>query len=374
MKADFQNLKVEIYGESHAPEIGVIIGGIPDGTELTLEKVYDLLERRRSHGEAWATPRKEDDIPEIVRGLRKNSDGTYSVQGEIEIRIVNINVRAKDYANTVTVPRPSHADYAAYVKDGSISTGGGRFSGRMTAPLCIVGGIAQELLASAGIRITAYISEIAGVKGASYKDSKEIAINGISEECEKKIKSSPFPLLGEVAREDMQSRIKEAAREGDSVGGVIECVVTGMEAGLLGDALFEGLEGKIAYAVYGVPAVKGVEFGSGFALAKMRGSEANDCFEVKDGNVVTSSNNNGGINGGIANGMPILLRVAIKPTPSISRVQRSVDLSSMTETELKICGRHDACIVPRAVPCIESAVALALLDKLLEIRKGIELY
>ena len=374
MKADFQNLKVEIYGESHAPEIGVIIGGIPDGTELTLEKVYDLLERRRSHGEAWATPRKEDDIPEIVRGLRKNSDGTYSVQGEIEIRIVNKNVRAKDYVNTATVPRPSHADYAAYVKDGRISTGGGRFSGRMTAPLCIAGGIAQELLASADIRITAYISEIAGVKGASYKDSKEIAINGISEECEKKIKSSPFPLLGEAAREDMQSRIKEAARDGDSVGGVIECVVTGMEAGLLGDALFEGLEGKIAYTVYGVPAVKGVEFGSGFALAEMRGSEANDCFEVKDGNVVTSSNNNGGINGGIANGMPILLRVAIKPTPSISRVQRSVDLSSMTETELKICGRHDACIVPRAVPCIESAVALALLDELLEIRKGIELY
>ena len=374
MKAEFQNLKIEIYGESHAPEIGVIIGGIPDGTELTLDRVYELLERRKSHGEAWATPRKEDDIPEIVRGLSKHGDGTYTVQGEIEIKIVNKNVRAKDYANTATVPRPSHADYAAYVKDGRISTGGGRFSGRMTAPLCIAGGIAQELLAGAGVRVAAYISEIAGVKGASYKDSKEIALNGISEEREKEIKSSPFPLLDSAVREDMQSRIKEASRDGDSVGGVIECVVTGMEAGLLGDALFEGLESKIAYAVYGVPAVKGVEFGSGFALAEMRGSEANDCFEVKDGNVVTSSNNNGGINGGITNGMPVLLRVAVKPTPSISRTQMSVDLASMTETELKICGRHDACIVPRAVPCIESAVSLAILDEMLNLRVGIELY
>lgn len=374
MKANFEKLKIEIYGESHASEIGVKMSGIPKGVPLTLCDVYRMLERRRSHGEIWATPRKEDDVPEIASGLVAK-DGAYVTDGDnIEIKIVNGNVKSGDYANILTVPRPSHADYPAYVKDGRISSGGGRFSGRMTAPLCIAGGIAQELLESAGIRVTAYIGEIAGVKGASYKSDRDVSINGIDKERESKIKTSAFPLLDEGCKEDMQSAIKSALKDGDSVGGVVECVVTGLEAGTVGDALFEGLEGKIAYSVYAVPAVKGVEFGSGFSVAEMRGSEANDCYCVTDGNVKTTSNNSGGINGGISNGMPILLRVAVKPTPSISRGQKSVDLASMRDTQLEIKGRHDACIVPRAVPCIESAVCLALLDEFLKLRDGIELY
>lgn len=373
MRSNFEKLKIEIYGESHAPEIGVSIDGIPKGCELTLANVDALLERRRSHGEVWATPRKEDDIPEIVGGLTRTESG-YLVDGIIQMRIKNANVRPKDYANTLSVPRPSHADYAAYAKDGKISSGGGRFSGRLTAPLCIAGGIAQELLESAGIRVCAYISELAGIVGKGYKNTENIALFGIDKDKEKQIKSSDFPLYDQGAKDDMQSKIKLAASEGDSVGGVVECVVTGLEAGMFGDALFEGLEGKIAYSVYAVPAVKGVEFGSGFDLANKRGSEANDGYKIVNGKVVTSTNNSGGINGGISNGMPIALRVAIKPTPSISKTQRSVELESMKECELNIKGRHDACIVPRAVPCVESAVSLAILDEMLKLRDGIELY
>ena len=373
MKSNFEKLQIEIYGESHAPEIGVRIGGIPNGCELALNCVDNLLERRRSHGEAWATPRKEDDVPEIVGGLIKCENG-YRVDGTVELCIKNSNVRPNDYANTLSVPRPSHADYAAYAKDGKISSGGGRFSGRMTAPLCIAGGIAQELLEFGDISITAYISEIAGIKGKSYKDDERIALHGLSLGEEKRIKASAFPLLEETDKDEMQEAIKRVSLLGDSVGGVIECVVTGLQAGEFGDALFEGLESKIAYSLYAIPAVKGVEFGRGFDLACMCGSEANDGFEVHGERVRTTSNNSGGINGGISNGMPLLLRVAIKPTPSISKAQRSVDLETATEQELKIKGRHDACIVPRAVPCVESAVALALLDELLKLRDGIELY
>ncbi len=373
MRSNFEKLKIEIYGESHAPEIGVRLGGVLDGCELSLRCVDNLLERRKSRGELWATPRKEEDAPRIVSGLRK-CGSTYVTDGEIEVKIVNGNFRPDDYRNTVTVPRPSHADYAAYAKDGRISSGGGRFSGRMTAPLCIAGGIAQELLESAGIRVCAYISEIAGVKGGSYKDDDKLALSGIDGECEKRLKASVFPLLDESVKQDMQDKIRLAAADGDSVGGVIECAVTGIEAGLLGDALFEGLESKIAYSLFAVLAVKGVEFGGGFGLCDMRGSAANDGYTVKDGRIVTLSNRSGGINGGISNGMPLLMRVAIKPTPSIASAQRSVDLVTMTGQELKIKGRHDACIVPRAVPCVEAAVSLALLDELLKLREGIQLY
>lgn len=373
MNANFEKLKLEIYGESHAPQIGMRMSGIPSGSELTLGCVNNLLERRRSRGEAWATPRKENDVPMIVGGLKKSERG-YTVDGVIEMTIQNGNVRPDDYKNTLTVPRPSHADYAAYAKDGKISSGGGRFSGRLTAPLCMAGGIAQELLQSADIHVSAYISELAGIKGRGYTNDKSIALHGIDEHTESLIKSSDFPLLDDGVKSDMQDAIKSAAKDGDSVGGIIECVVTGLEAGMLGDALFEGLESKIAYSVYAIPAVKGIEFGSGFGLSAMRGSDANDGFTVEDGKVVTATNHSGGINGGISNGMPVTLRIAVKPTPSVSVVQRSVDLETKTPCELRIKGRHDACIVPRAVPCVESAVSLAILDEMLKMRDGIELY
>ncbi|MDE6060882.1 MAG: chorismate synthase [Clostridia bacterium] len=383
MKGNFEKLRIEIFGESHAEEVGVKLGGIPDGCALTLANVNNLLDRRKSRGGVWATPRKEADEPVVLGGLIKTDSG-YVVDGEIDVRIKNTNVRPKDYAGTASananfanaqcVPRPSHADYVAYIKDGKISSGGGRFSGRLTAPLCIAGGIAEELLLGAHIRVCAYISSIGGVQGASYKTSKDVALNGVSKEDEQRIKASDFPLLDESVRGDMENAISNAASEGDSVGGIIECVVSGLEAGMLGDALFEGLEGKIAYSLYAIPAVKGVEFGGGFDLANMRGSEANDSFALQSDRVVTATNNSGGINGGICNGMPLTLRVAVRPTPSIFKTQKSVDLTSMTECELSVKGRHDACIAVRAVPCVESAVALALLDELLKLREGIELY
>ena len=409
MKGNFEKLQIEIFGESHAEEIGVRLGGIPNGCALTLANVNNLLERRKSRGGVWATPRKEDDEPIVCGGLKKTDSG-YVVDGDIDVRIKNTNVRPNDYAGTANVaqsddsasslplsqsddnknlrglpnsnerdsapcvPRPSHADFVAYVKDGKIASGGGRFSGRLTAPLCIAGGIAEELLLGADIRVCAYISSIGGVHGASYKTSDSVALNGVSQDDEQRIKASDFPLLDESMRGEMESAIRNAASEGDSVGGTIECVVSGLEAGMLGDALFEGLEGKIAYSLYAIPAVKGVEFGGGFDLANMKGSEANDSFAVRNGEVATATNHSGGINGGICNGMPLTLRVAVRPTPSIFKTQKSVDLTSMKECELNIKGRHDACIAVRAVPCVESAVALALLDELLKLREGIELY
>ncbi len=373
MKADFKFLKLEIYGESHAPEIGVKIGGIPVGCELSLNRVENFLSRRRSVNGVWSTPRREEDAPIILSGLEKTETG-YVVDGEINICIKNSNVRPSDYLDTAVVPRPSHADYAAFVRDGKISSGGGRFSGRMTAPLCIAGGIAQELLDSIGIRVCAYISSIGGVDGASYKTEESIALHGIDVETENRLKASAFALLDESVRPQMEERIRAAAADGDSVGGTVDCVVQGIDAGMLGDAMFDGLEGKIAYSVYAIPAVKGVEFGAGFDISKMRGSEANDEFVIRDGDVATATNNSGGINGGISNGMPLTLRAAFRPTPSIAAKQRSVDLEKCEECELNVKGRHDSCIVPRAVPCVESAVSLAILDEILALRDGIQLY
>ncbi len=373
MKSNFEKLEIEIFGESHAEEIGVRMGGLPRGTELTLKDAERMLDRRKSRGGVWATPRKEEDEPVIISGLKRAEEG-YAVDGTIDIRIKNGNVRPKDYDGVACVPRPSHADYAAYAKDGKISTGGGRFSGRLTAPLCIAGGIAEELLKTMGIRVCAYLASVGGAQGASYKTSTDVALRGVSEEDEARIKDSDLPLLDESARERLTEEIRVSAADGDSVGGVVECVVSGLEAGLFGDALFEGLESKIAYSVYAVPAVKGVEFGSGFELSQMRGSGANDCFTLENGSVRTLTNRSGGINGGISNGMAVTLSVAFRPTPSISKPQRSVNLSELKECELSIKGRHDSCIAVRAVPCVESAVALALLDEALKIRDAIELY
>lgn len=359
-------IKIEIYGESHAPEIGVRLYGIPQGEQIDVEKVREMLSRRRSGKNVWSTPRKEDDCVTFVSGLILDENSTVAVANgdTIEAKIYNCNVRSKDYGDILCKPRPSHADYAAYMRDGKISEGGGRFSGRMTAPLCVAGSIAEQILARRGIEVCAYISQIGDVSTGTYKNSS-VAINGLNLEQINKLKGSDFPVLDECAADEAVEEIRLAATSKDSVGGAIECVVSGIAAGALGDALFGGLEGKISAAVYAVPAVKGVEFGDGFDLCAMRASNANDAYAIKDGAVVTSTNRSGGINGGISNGMPILLRAAIRPTPSIAKPQNTVDLRSMSECVLEIVGRHDACIVPRAVPCIESAVALAVLDEVL---------
>lgn len=365
----FDIIETQIFGESHSAEMRLDFLGIEKGSKFLGDSVLDMLERRKSSRSPWSTPRIEEDEAIFSSGLCSGETvlergKTYETNGEaITAHVKNTNVKKGDYQSILSIPRPSHADYVAFVKDGKIASGGGRFSGRLTTMLCIAGGIAEDILRQAGIEVVAYVSSVGEKNLGSYLDGADIS--GFDKNQIERLKSDNFPTLCEEKKQDAVEYIKAIAQTGDSVGGTVECVVLGVKAGSLGDNLMDGLEGKIAYSVFGVPAVKGVEFGRGFGLAKMKGSAANDPFVLEDGQVKTSSNNNGGINGGIANGMPITLRVAVKPTPSISIEQKSVNLLTNEECELKVQGRHDACIVPRAVPAIESAVALAVLDELL---------
>lgn len=352
MKGDV--LDVEVYGASHAKAIGVKIKGIPAGIVIDGDAIDGLLSRRRAVRAPWSTPRIEKDEYLFTSGVRDGvTDGD-----TIEAEIFNTDVRSGDYGEFMNVPRPSHADYAAMVKDGTteVAPGGGRFSGRLTAPLCIAGGIAEGILKEKGIFVCAYVSSVGKADGRSYKD-------GVPSK-EEVLEAQRMPLPAITGREEMLEEIMRAASSGDSVGGTVECVVYGLPAGI-GDSMTDGMESAIAASVYGVPAVKGVEFGDGFSLSRMRGSEANDPFAYENGKVVTLTNRSGGINGGITNGMPLTLRVALRPTPSIAKEQRSVNVLTGENVILKIKGRHDACIVPRAAAAVESAVALAVLDKIL---------
>lgn len=345
-----KNIQLEIYGESHAECIGVRAKGFPRH-EIDEAALGEFMARRRAGSGVFSTPRVEADEP-VFYGLE--SGFTTECWGA---EIVNANKKSSDYNELYGRPRPSHADYAWHKKDGTLDfSGGGRFSGRLTAALCVAGGVAKQILSKMGIRVEAYVSRVGAVQARSYKTSPitggEVA----------RLRSGAFPSLDK--KEEIIAEITGIKQESDSVGGAVECIVDGLCAGV-GDNLFEGLEGKIAGLVYGVPGVKGVEFGAGFGLSSMRGSEANDPLYFEDGRVVFGSNNAGGINGGISNGNAITLAVAMRPTPSIGVEQDSVDLVSGQNIKIKVHGRHDACIVPRAVPCIESAVALAILDEIL---------
>lgn len=348
-----KSLSVEIFGESHSEEIGARVSGMPK-TKVDFSALNEFLSRRRASGGVFSTARKESDLP-VFAGV--NDD---VVEGAYSFYIKNSNVRSGDYSELIGKPRPSHADYAWYLKDGATDfRGGGRFSGRMTAPLCVVGGICKQYLSGKGIRIEAYVSQTAGVCGQSYKQ-KILTADEIVEK-----RNGAYPSLSD--KEDMLKAIAAAKAEGDSVGGVIECVVYGLSGGI-GNDLFEGLEGKISSLVFAVPAVKGVEFGLGFGLAEKRGSEVNDgLYYDENEKIKFLSNNSGGINGGISNGAPITISVSVRPTPSINKSQRTIDLINKQNCEISVRGRHDACIVPRAVPCIESAVAIALTDELANI-------
>ena len=321
-----------IWGQSHAPAIGVTIEGLPAGFRPDLEKLSDFLARRAPGKGEFSTPRKEADAPEFLAGL---VDGI-TCGAPVTAVIHNTNTRSGDYENLRRIPRPGHADYAAYRKYGDSRdvAGGGQFSGRLTAPLCIAGGLALQLLEQEGISIRASIASIGG-------ETDPLAMN---------------------------ERMAAAKAAGDSVGGVIECICEGVPAGL-GEPMFGGMENRISQAVFGIPAVKGIEFGAGFSAAAMNGSENNDPFYYdENGAIRTRGNNHGGILGGITSGMPITFRAAIKPTPSIALEQDSVDLTTGQNTRLTVTGRHDPCIVPRAVPCMEAAAAAAILDALLESR------
>lgn len=470
-----KNLKLSIFGASHDPEIGMHLEGIPAGTKIDPEKLAAFMARRAPGRNPWSTPRKEADLvefragverknPEVVdcgsdngevscqecseqRISNRNSGGRYLIADGSTITAVirNTNTKSSDYDELKCVPRPGHADYAAYMKYGLEwdNAGGGQFSGRMTAPLCIAGGICLQLLERRGIRIFARLVSVGEITDS--------AVLVRFEEAEEKLKSSDFPVASDEVAAKMKAEIEKAAADGDSVGGVVECIATGLPVGL-GGPLFEGLEGRLAQVVFAIPAVKGVEFGAGFGAARMRGSENNDEYciarygagsvgretDTKTGDgagadaaeysggsaesvinegmsagnakigapaggdeatdnagiagdaktkagaradnaenangiggladaapmVRTLSNNAGGVLGGISTGEPLVFRAAFKPTPSIAKEQRSVDLRTMTETAIAIKGRHDPCVAVRAVPAVEAAAAIAIYDML----------
>jgi len=344
-------LKLSIFGQSHGAAIGMTLDGVPAGLPVNLADLQAFLNRRAPGQNDYSTPRREEDRPEILSGI---VDG-YTCGAPIAAIIRNNNTRSGDYSNLKDCPRPGHADYTAQMKYGGYQdvAGGGHFSGRLTAPLCIAGGLCKQWLEAKGIRIGAHISVIAGVADDPvYLDWVNPDLSLIGKD---------FPVINPEAGEKMRAEIAKARADGDSVGGIIECIVTGLPAGL-GDPMFGGMESRIAQIVYGIPAVKGLDFGSGFTGSYLRGSRNNDAYRIVDGKVVTKTNNAGGILGGITNAMPLVFQVAIKPTPSISCPQESISLQNMQDQALTVKGRHDPCIVPRAVPVVEAAAAIAVFD------------
>ena len=361
MSSEFgKQLRVSVFGQSHGKAIGVNIDGLPAGEAIDLEELNAFLDRRKPGKSPLSTARKETDTPVFLSGLE---DGV-TCGFPMCVMITNSDQHSSDYSELADKPRPSHADYTARVKWGGHADmrGGGHFSGRLTAPLCVAGGIAKQILARRGIYVGAHLAAVGTEDDAPFPlhPTKELF---------DAVATKPFPVLDDGAGERMQALILEARQNLDSVGGIIECAAIGLPAGL-GDPMFDGIENRLAAALFGIPAVKGVEFGLGFGSARLHGSENNDPFAVEDSKIVTTANRAGGILGGITTGMPVTLRVAVKPTPSISRPQQTVSLSAMEDTELVIRGRHDPCIAHRAVPVVEAVTATVILDLLLEGNHG----
>lgn len=346
-------IKLSIFGESHGEAIGCVIDGLPAGIKIDMNAVYKDMQRRAPGKDKTATPRLEKDIPHILSGMLDN----VTTGAPLAMVIENTNTKSGDYSNLMTVPRPGHSDYPAYVKYGGNNDirGGGHFSGRLTAPLVFAGSVAKQILSQMGVTIGAHIKQIGSVCDAVSD------LNKTDKSLLDTLSSSTFSLIDETKEQAMRDEIEKARLSLDSVGGIIECFAVGLPVGLGGN-MFDTVEGKLASILFGVPAVKGVEFGLGFGFADKRASEVNDQYEIKNGRVATLSNNNGGVLGGMTDGAPLSVSVAIKPTPSIAKKQKSVNLQTMENAELEIHGRHDPCIVVRAVPVIECAVALGLLD------------
>lgn len=351
------NIQISIFGQSHSGGIGCVIDGLPAGETIDMAALQAFLNRRAPGANDWSTPRREADVPEFLSGL---ADGK-TCGAPLSAIIRNTNTRSQDYAEFRDIPRPGHADYTAQIRYGGFqdTAGGGHFSGRLTAPLCIAGGICKQILARKGIFIGAHLLSVGNARDSAY-DPLNLSIEMLAAAA-----SKPFPALENGAAERMQAEIHAARQEGDSIGGIIECAAIGLPAGL-GDPMFDGMENRIARIVFAIPAVKGVEFGAGFDAARMRGSENNDAYYMEGGHVRTRSNHAGGILGGITSGMPLIFRAAVKPTPSIAREQESISLSRGESAILAVRGRHDPCIAPRAVPVMEAALAIAILDAYLE--------
>ncbi len=348
-----KRIKLDIYGGSHDEKIGMTLEGIPAGEVIDQSALRDFMARRAPGNDAYSTARKEPDEPVFISGLCGNV-----TNGDIiEAMIYNQNQRSGDYSSLADTPRPSHADFAARMKYGEAVDlrGGGHFSGRLTAPMCIAGGICLQMLARRNIHIAAHIYSIGNVSDRPFD-----AVN-ISKRDFDILHYWKFPVLEGAAGEKMKALIERARSAGDSVGGIIECAVIGLPTGL-GEHMFDSAESAISNIVFGIPAVKGIEFGAGFEASRMLGSQNNDPFYVDDGRVKTRTNNAGGILGGMTSGMPLIFRAAIKPTPSIAKEQDTVSLSQMKNVKITVGGRHDPCIVPRAVPVFEAAAALAVVD------------
>lgn len=345
-----RSIKVSVFGQSHSEAIGVLIDGLPAGEAVDTVRLQAFLDRRRPNDSVASTKRSEPDAVRILSGLNNGLTCGAPLCAVIE----NQDCRSKDYSNIADIPRPGHGDYTAYIKYQGYNDvrGGGHFSGRLTAPLCIAGGIALQILERRNIFVGAHIVKVGGAEAPCY-DPVKLAVSDFG---------------GRLLTAEMEQEIYNAAKDTDSVGGIIECAVLGLPVGL-GGPMTEGIESRIAENVFAIPAVKGVEFGAGFRAASMRGSQNNDPFCMKGERVVTQTNNAGGILGGITTGMPLIFRLAVKPTPSIGILQHSVSLSGKKNAELRIEGRHDSCIVPRAVPVAEAVAAMTVLDILYRERK-----
>ena len=346
-------IKLSIFGESHGNAIGITIDGLPAGFSIDMDKIMMEMSRRAPGKSSLSTPRKESDIPEILSGyFEGKTTGT-----PLCAIIRNSNTKSKDYSKLKDVMRPGHADYTGAIRYKGFNDyrGGGHFSGRITAPLVFAGAICKQILEVKGIIVSAHINSIGKIKDCSFLESD------ISDELLNSFKENELPLINTKLEDEMRQEILSTRSSGDSIGGTIECAILGVSPGI-GDPFFDSVESTLAHLMFSVPAVKGIEFGKGFDISKMRGSEANDEYYLENGNIKTKTNNNGGILGGITNGMPIIFNVAIKPTASIFKEQNAVNIVTMEETTLCIEGRHDPCIVQRALPVIEAVAAIGITE------------
>lgn len=346
-------IKLSIFGESHGNAIGITIDGLPAGFSIDMDKIMMEMSRRAPGKSSLSTPRKESDIPEILSGYFEGK----TTGAPLCAIIRNSNTKSKDYSKLKDVMRPGHADYTGAVRYKGFNDyrGGGHFSGRITAPLVFAGAICKQILEVKGIIVSAHINSIGKIKDCSFLESD------ISDELLNSFKENELPLINTKLEDEMRQEILSTRSSGDSIGGTIECAILGVSPGI-GDPFFDSVESTLAHLMFSVPAVKGIEFGKGFDISKMRGSEANDEYYLENGNIKTKTNNNGGILGGITNGMPIIFNVAIKPTASIFKEQNTVNIVTMEETTLCIEGRHDPCIVQRALPVIEAVAAIGITE------------
>jgi chorismate synthase len=355
-----QSIKISIFGQSHSDAIGIVMDGLPAGYRIDFEELHRFMQRRAPGHNSYSTQRRESDMPDFLSGVVNG----VTCGAPLCAIIRNKDAHSSDYDQLRDVPRPGHADFTAQLKymGAQEIAGGGHFSGRLTAPLCIAGGICLQILKKEDIEIAAHIASIGNAHDLRF-DPISVGKDEFNT-----LNEASFPVLDPGSGDKMIATIEEARREGDSLGGVIECVAIGVPGGL-GDPMFDGMENRISSIIFGIPAIKGIEFGSGFDSAALLGSENNDSYYMDNEIIKTRTNNHGGILGGITSGMPVIFRVAVKPTPSIAREQDSVSLSGKTNTKLTVKGRHDPCIVPRAVPCVEAAAAIAIYDAWLEHNK-----